>query len=86
MDQSIVKPLINTAIDIKEKMDASEQLDIKEQTPWQHGFQQLLNFPLYHQIDGFAFMMPPEFQNHHATQYVSKLSSGSVDNNQSHDF
>ena len=36
------------ADDIEEKLAASEQLDIKEQRPWQHGFQQLLNFPLYH--------------------------------------
>lgn len=75
------------ADDIEEKLAASEQLDIKEQRPWQHGFQQLLNFPLCHQIDDSAFMMPPEFQNQHATQYVPKISSGSVDNNnQSHDF
>lgn len=74
------------ADDIEEKLAAPEQLEIKEQRPWQHGFQQLLNFPLCHQIDDSAFMIPPQFPDQHATQYVSKKGTGSVENTSSHDF
>eukprot|EP00252_Welwitschia_mirabilis_P014737 TRINITY_DN325_c0_g2_i2.p1 TRINITY_DN325_c0_g2~~TRINITY_DN325_c0_g2_i2.p1 ORF type:complete len:267 (+),score=21.37 TRINITY_DN325_c0_g2_i2:601-1401(+) len=65
--------------EIESKLAVLEELD-QQHKPWQHGFQQLLNFPLSMDEDSLLLHMANQ---HSTTHYLSTINPGDLEHNSS---